>query len=502
MGGAPHAQPQHAMKPSTATTAPVVPLTLESSRNAPRTPAPGGFAELFAAARQPARAEPERPVARNEAAATPPRSSAEPSASTPQTAAHRPETPARQDETPPESTRAQTPEDAEAPASQAPESPPRQPANARGAKARAVKSEAAPQDPAAPPLSAAELPMPELDVKAAPIEALEPAEESPPDPDAQAPAVAALAGAAPDAAPALPAAIDTQTPAAASVKPATDRAAASPTPQPGAVTAPVATDAAPVRTPLAQRPMSAEAPSANERLADAQRPVERAPVGKAVVKPAAPPSDAPEAAVDTRAQPVAPSTPELLQRMSAALAPPAAEAPARRSEGTVALGTLWQGVAGPQASSGSPAAAPQVSAALSRAPGQAGFAQELGAQISVWARDGVQQAQLLLSPAELGPVRVQIQIEGQQAQLQFAAEHPLTREALQQGLGQLAQSLQQGGLSLGRSDVQSQWQGGQGQGQSREGGGGDRWQGSVEDEALQLAPRQRPSASGLLDLYA
>jgi flagellar hook-length control protein FliK len=152
------------------------------------------------------------------------------------------------------------------------------------------------------------------------------------------------------------------------------------------------------------------------------------------------------------------------------------------------------------------------SATLPHPPGHSAFAAELGAQVAVWVRDGLHQAQLNLNPAELGPVQVRIHMDGQQAQVQFVADHALTREALQMSMGELTQALKQEGLSLGRSDVQS------GHSNARDGAGQAQTGNNSSDSDGQRArrsgwgreegppnPSGRPgerTARGLLDLYA
>ena len=85
---------------------------------------------------------------------------------------------------------------------------------------------------------------------------------------------------------------------------------------------------------------------------------------------------------------------------------------------------------------------------LQASPGSADFAPALGAQLNVFLREGVQHARLHLHPAELGPLTVQIQLDGTTAQLRLAAEHPLTRQALEQAMPTLAGTLRESGLTL------------------------------------------------------
>ncbi len=158
-----------------------------------------------------------------------------------------------------------------------------------------------------------------------------------------------------------------------------------------------------------------------------------------------------------------------------------------------------------------------------------GFADELGAQVAIWSRHGVQEAELRMNPAEMGPVQVRIQVDGQVAQVRFVAEQALTREALQAALPQLAQALAAEGLQWGGGDVQPQMQHntqqpmqhsaqqnmqqqgqqqaqqqGQQQAEGQRGGGGRRqWQSATElGNEARGAPKQPGQRVGLLDLYA
>jgi flagellar hook-length control protein FliK len=89
-------------------------------------------------------------------------------------------------------------------------------------------------------------------------------------------------------------------------------------------------------------------------------------------------------------------------------------------------------------------------------PASAQFVPQLGAQLEMFIREGVQNARLQLHPAELGPVAVQIQLEGGQAQVALAAEVASTREKLLEALPQLARQLEQNGLAWAGGSVGSQ----------------------------------------------
>lgn len=141
------------------------------------------------------------------------------------------------------------------------------------------------------------------------------------------------------------------------------------------------------------------------------------------------------------------------------------------------------------------------------------FAPELSASVSLLIQDGVHEAQLQLNPTEMGPVSINIQLDGQQAQVNFHAQHAATREVLERSLPDLAAALQAQGLTLSGGGVfaQSQSSGGQNRGNGSadgtsngQGRRGGRGQGSDDDGAIAAAgrPERRSAPRGLVDLYA
>jgi flagellar hook-length control protein FliK len=107
-----------------------------------------------------------------------------------------------------------------------------------------------------------------------------------------------------------------------------------------------------------------------------------------------------------------------------------------------------------------PAAAPSASAAptpfevrLSAALDSLDFAPAFSHQVHVLVQDGVQHARLHINPAEMGPITVQITLDGLAAQVHLAAEQPLTRQALEQAMPVLASALREGGLTLSGGGV-------------------------------------------------
>ena len=137
----------------------------------------------------------------------------------------------------------------------------------------------------------------------------------------------------------------------------------------------------------------------------------------------------------------------------------------------------------------------------------AGFAPALGAEVSLLVKGGVQEARLHLNPAEMGPITVRIEIEGDRAQVTMSAEQAPTRQALEQALPSLAGALRENGLTLTGGGVFEQSR------QARDGQSGQpgqpgraqgRADGSADDDgALAAAGRAAPArARGMVDVYA
>jgi flagellar hook-length control protein FliK len=94
------------------------------------------------------------------------------------------------------------------------------------------------------------------------------------------------------------------------------------------------------------------------------------------------------------------------------------------------------------------AEAPLPTAALPSPVDSPAFAPALATQVRWWANDGVQQAQLLLNPAEMGPVTVNIVLDGRDARIDFSADLAATRGAIEAALPVLAAALDDSGLKL------------------------------------------------------
>jgi flagellar hook-length control protein FliK len=100
------------------------------------------------------------------------------------------------------------------------------------------------------------------------------------------------------------------------------------------------------------------------------------------------------------------------------------------------------------APSAPPAPPPSVVLDLPIPPHSPAFAPALATQLRWLVQDGVQSAQLRLNPQEMGPVAVQIVIDGREARIDFSAEVAATRSVLEASLPVLAAALDESGLKL------------------------------------------------------
>lgn len=154
------------------------------------------------------------------------------------------------------------------------------------------------------------------------------------------------------------------------------------------------------------------------------------------------------------------------------------------------------------------APAAPLQAEMRAGPGDAEFAEELSAQVQLMLDGGLDSAELRMNPAELGPIRISLNVNEQTADIRFEAAHASTREGIERSLSELREMLAQEGLSLGQAQV---GQGGSqgGWGQQREPGappsgtanGLNTGRGAGDAGESISAPRPR-ALRGTLDLYA
>jgi len=94
--------------------------------------------------------------------------------------------------------------------------------------------------------------------------------------------------------------------------------------------------------------------------------------------------------------------------------------------------------------------------AVSTPVGASGFANELAQRVVVFAGQKVQRAEIAVTPADLGPIAVSIEVRGHEATLAFAAASHTTRAAIEDALPRLREMLSAQGLQLAGTHVGSE----------------------------------------------
>ncbi len=88
--------------------------------------------------------------------------------------------------------------------------------------------------------------------------------------------------------------------------------------------------------------------------------------------------------------------------------------------------------------------------------GVAAFTEDFSQRIALITRGRVHSAELSLTPADLGPVTVSIEVRGNEATLVFGATHEATRAAITDALPRLREMLDAQGLQLADAYVGGQ----------------------------------------------
>lgn len=83
----------------------------------------------------------------------------------------------------------------------------------------------------------------------------------------------------------------------------------------------------------------------------------------------------------------------------------------------------------------------------------AAWSNALGERVVLMSGQQLKSAEIRISPAELGPIRVNLSVDDGAAELTFVAQHALTRDAIEQALPRLREMLTENGLSLGSATV-------------------------------------------------
>ncbi|MGI9248391.1 MAG: flagellar hook-length control protein FliK [Woeseiaceae bacterium] len=133
------------------------------------------------------------------------------------------------------------------------------------------------------------------------------------------------------------------------------------------------------------------------------------------------------------------------------------------------------------------------------------WGEQVSERVVMMAGNQLKMAEIRLTPAELGPLRVRVSVEDGAANVTFHAQHAVTREAIEQALPRLREMLAENGLSLGQADVGEH---GVAQGE-RDGGADDRVSNQATDEGPDVdtadehdAQLRVTTSNGLVDTFA
>ena len=129
--------------------------------------------------------------------------------------------------------------------------------------------------------------------------------------------------------------------------------------------------------------------------------------------------------------------------------------------------------------------------------GSTDWGEAMAGRITLMVNQKISSARIHINPPELGPIEVRVNLNHDQASVQFTSQSAQVRDALEQSIPRLRDMLENAGFSLADSGVNDQSQ--QGFGQS--GGQGDDQSGGTvggEDAMVEVHTRQ---AMGLVDDY-
>lgn len=155
------------------------------------------------------------------------------------------------------------------------------------------------------------------------------------------------------------------------------------------------------------------------------------------------------------------------------------------------------------------ASAPVSAAVLSAPLGSNEWQQTLSQHVTLFTRQGQQNAELHLHPEELGQIKISLKIDdNNMAQLQMMSPHSHVRQALEAALPTLRTSLAESGIQLGQSNISSESFAGQqqsfsGQQQSSRSGSSERF--VTDDDETLVTPASLQSAArgnSTVDIFA
>lgn len=134
--------------------------------------------------------------------------------------------------------------------------------------------------------------------------------------------------------------------------------------------------------------------------------------------------------------------------------------------------------------------------------GDDGFDQAVGARLGWLADQKIGHAHIRLSPDDMGPVDVRLQLNGDKVHASFSSPHVDVRQALESSLPRLRELLGEQGFQLAHADVGHQAPGGDGNASGQAGSGGMAGDGEPSPGDASMSSAQLIRQRGLLDAYA
>ena len=247
-------------------------------------------------------------------------------------------------------------------------------------------------------------------------------------------------------------------------------------------------ETAPVITPETAAPATATPMPAT--TATAATPPSGALPGT-LANPSATPATAPaseEAAVPAEVLPPLPDDMASIDNDTQTTAPPS-------------FGHLLQGMSA-QAARSEPAPPFTGELAAPVATHAADFDEAIGARVGWLAEQKIGHAHIRVTPNDLGPVEVRLQLDGDRIHASFTSAHADVRQALENSLPKLREMLGEQGLQLAHADVGQHSDPRASDGSAHAGGTGDARDGGEPPPAMPAPTAHTLRLRGLLDAYA
>ncbi len=168
-------------------------------------------------------------------------------------------------------------------------------------------------------------------------------------------------------------------------------------------------------------------------------------------------------------------------------------------------GDIRSTLTGQSAASPAQSNLPPSSLRIDASIGTAAWSSALGQQVILMAAGQQQQAEIHLNPESLGPIKVTITLDNNQASLSFVAREVSVRDAIEASLPKLTSMMSESGISLGQTNVSADHSGNPTPWSVPETFGAGRTDGDAPSEAARTLAGTSPRIlvqQGLIDTFA